>query len=96
MHKILVRKPEGKISLGTSVHRGEYNIKTVLKKISYDGVEWIHLARDRVQWRVLVNSNEVSGFIQDRNFLIYCKLLEEDPATWSSVCNMEFSLGTAN
>jgi hypothetical protein len=32
------------------------NIKTGLKEIGYEGVEWFHLARDRDQWRVLVNT----------------------------------------
>jgi hypothetical protein len=29
---------------------GEINIKTDLK-YRYEGMEWIHLAQDRVQWR---------------------------------------------
>jgi hypothetical protein len=40
-YKILVRKPEGKISLG----------RRRCKR-----VDWIHPAQDRVQWRVLVNT----------------------------------------
>jgi hypothetical protein len=32
------------------------NIKMGLKEIMCQGVEWIHLAKDRDQWRALVNT----------------------------------------
>jgi hypothetical protein len=31
-------------------------IKIDLRKIGWDGVEWIELAQDRDQWRALVNT----------------------------------------
>jgi hypothetical protein len=31
------------------------NIKTDLREIGWDGVDWIDLAQDRDQWRALVN-----------------------------------------
>jgi hypothetical protein len=39
-------------------HRFEYegNIKIDLKETGYDGLDWIHLAQDRFQWRALVNT----------------------------------------
>jgi len=33
----------------------EHNIKMGLRKIGIDGVIWIQLAQDRVQWRAFVN-----------------------------------------
>jgi hypothetical protein len=32
------------------------NIKIDLRKIGWDGVNWIDLAQDRDQWRALVNT----------------------------------------
>jgi hypothetical protein len=37
--------------------RWEYNIKMDLKEIEYEEVDWIQLARDTVQWLILVNTN---------------------------------------
>jgi hypothetical protein len=52
--RILVGKPEGKISLGRRKWVG--NIKMDLGEIGWDGVDWIELAQDRNQWRALVNT----------------------------------------
>jgi hypothetical protein len=32
------------------------NIKLDLKETECEGVEWIHLAQDRVQWRAVVDT----------------------------------------
>jgi hypothetical protein len=32
------------------------NIEIDLREIGWDGVDWIDLAQDRVQWRALVNT----------------------------------------
>jgi hypothetical protein len=32
------------------------NIKMKFKRIGFDGVNWIHLAQDRAQWRAVVNT----------------------------------------
>jgi hypothetical protein len=32
------------------------NIKTELREIGWDSVDWIELAQDRGQWRALVNT----------------------------------------
>jgi hypothetical protein len=58
--KILVGKPEGKRPLGRPTHRWDDNIKMDLRDIGWGGMDWIDLARDRVQWRALVNT----GFIK--------------------------------
>jgi hypothetical protein len=54
-YRILVEKPEGKISLRRPNHRWENNIKTDLSEIDLDGVDWIHLAEDGDQWKALTN-----------------------------------------
>jgi hypothetical protein len=54
-HRILVGKPEGKRPLGRPRHRWMDNIKIDLRETRGDCVDWIDLARDRDQWRALVN-----------------------------------------
>jgi hypothetical protein len=51
-----VGKPEGKKPLGRPRRRRVNNIKINLREIRWDGIEWIHLAQDRDQWRALVNT----------------------------------------
>jgi hypothetical protein len=34
----------------------EDNIKMDLKEIGWGGIDWIHLAQDSDQWRILVNT----------------------------------------
>jgi hypothetical protein len=48
--RILVGKPT---SLGKPRRSWEDNIKNDLREI---GLDWIHLAQDRGQWRALVNT----------------------------------------
>jgi hypothetical protein len=55
-YRILVGKPEGKKPLGRQRRRWVDNIKINLREIEWDGVDWIHLAQDRDQWRALVNT----------------------------------------
>jgi hypothetical protein len=52
-YQILVGKPKGKRPLRRPGHRCE-NIRTNLQKIEWEGVDWIHLAQERVQWQGLV------------------------------------------
>jgi hypothetical protein len=49
-------KPEGKRPLGRSRRRWVDKIKMDLRSIGWDGMNWIDLAQDGVQWRALVNS----------------------------------------
>jgi hypothetical protein len=56
MYKILVGKPEGKKPLGRPMRRYVDNIKTNLKAIRCEGVDWIHVAQDREQCVALVNT----------------------------------------
>jgi hypothetical protein len=57
-YRILVGKPEGKRPLGKPRRRWVDNIKMVLRDIlvGWDGMDWIHLAQGKVQWRALVNT----------------------------------------
>jgi hypothetical protein len=54
-YRILVGRPEGKRPLGKPWHRWVDNIKIDLK-IRWGGMDWIDLAKDRDQWRALVNT----------------------------------------
>jgi hypothetical protein len=53
--RILVGRPEGKRPLGRPRGRWVENIKMYLRKLGWDGIDWIDLAQDRDQWRALVN-----------------------------------------
>jgi hypothetical protein len=53
-YRILVGKPEGKTPPGRRRRRWVDNIKMDTREIGWDGVDWIDLAQDRDQWRVLV------------------------------------------
>jgi hypothetical protein len=55
-HRILVGKPEGKRPLGRPRRRCVDNIKMDLREIGWEGVDWRDMARDRDQWRALVNT----------------------------------------
>jgi hypothetical protein len=55
-YRILVRKSECKRPLGRPRRRWVDNIKMDLREIGWNGMNWIDLAQDRVQWRALVNT----------------------------------------
>jgi hypothetical protein len=46
-YRILVGKPEGKRPLGRLRHRWVDNIKMDLRKVEWDGIDWIDVAQDR-------------------------------------------------
>jgi hypothetical protein len=56
VYRILVGKPEGKRPLGRPTRRWVDNIKMDLREIRWDGMDCIHLAQDRDQWRAIVNT----------------------------------------
>jgi hypothetical protein len=56
VYRVLVRRPEGKRPLRRPRHRWEDNIKRDIREIRIDGGNWIHLAKDKVQWRAFVNT----------------------------------------
>jgi hypothetical protein len=55
VYRVLFGKPKGKRPLGRPKCMWEDNINLGLREIGIDGVNWIQLAQDRVQWWVFVN-----------------------------------------
>jgi hypothetical protein len=55
-YNIFVGKYEGERPLRRPKHRWEDDIKMDLTEIGLDGVDSIHLAQDRDQWRAVVNA----------------------------------------
>jgi len=55
LDKILAGKPEGKGPLGRPRRKREDNIRIYLREIGWEGIEWMHVAQDRDQWRTLVS-----------------------------------------
>jgi hypothetical protein len=60
-YKILVGKPEGMIPPGRRRHRREDNIRMDLRDVGWEDMDWIHLAQNRDQWRVLVDTGFHKG-----------------------------------
>ena len=55
VYRVLVRKPEGKRSLGRTRHRCD-NIKMDLQEEGCRGIDWIDLAQDRDKCQALVTT----------------------------------------
>jgi hypothetical protein len=55
-YRIYFGKPEGKRPLGRPRCRWVDNIKTDLREIGWEGIDWIDLAQYRDLWRALVNT----------------------------------------
>jgi hypothetical protein len=55
-YRILVGKPEEKRPLGILRRMWDDNLRMDLRKIGWDGVDWIDLAQDRDRWRALVDT----------------------------------------
>jgi hypothetical protein len=51
VYRVLVGRPSGKRPLGRPRRRLEDNIKLDFRETGIDGLNWIRLAQDRVQWR---------------------------------------------
>jgi len=56
LYRVLVVKPEGKISFGRPRRRWEDNIRMDLQEIRCVGTDWMKLAQDRDRWWALVNA----------------------------------------
>jgi len=52
----LVGKPEGKRPHGRPRRVWKNNTKIDLREIGWEGVDWMHMAQDRDQWRTIVNT----------------------------------------
>jgi hypothetical protein len=50
---ILAGKTEGNRPLVRPRRMWEHNVKMDLREIRWSGVDWIHLAQDRDQWRAM-------------------------------------------
>jgi hypothetical protein len=55
-YRILVGNSEEKGLLGRPRRRWVNNIKIYLRETGWDGMDWLDLAQDRDQWRVLLNT----------------------------------------
>jgi hypothetical protein len=56
VYRVLVRKPEGKRSLGRPRRRWNDNIRMDLQEVGCGGMEWVGLAQDRDRWRAIENA----------------------------------------
>lgn len=54
-YRALVRKPKEKRPLGRPGHRWENTTEMNLRETGWDGMDWVHPAQDRDQWRPLDN-----------------------------------------
>jgi len=69
-HRVLVRKPEGKCSLGRPRHSWEDNIKMDLQEVECGGMDWNELSQDRDRWRALLKAvMNLRVPLNARNFL---------------------------
>jgi hypothetical protein len=55
-YRLSMGKREGKRPLERPRRRWVDNIKTDLREIGWEGVDWIHMAQNNDQWRTLVNT----------------------------------------
>jgi hypothetical protein len=55
-YKIVVGKPGRKTPLGKPRRRWEYSIIMTLRETGWEGVDRIHPAQDRDQWRAVVKT----------------------------------------
>jgi hypothetical protein len=56
VYRVLFGRPEWKRPLGRPRRTWEDNIKMYLREIEIDGMNWIQLAQDRVQWLPFMNT----------------------------------------
>jgi hypothetical protein len=56
VHRVLVRKHEGKRPLGRPRHRWEDNMKMDVQEVGGVCGDWMELAQDRERWRALVST----------------------------------------
>jgi hypothetical protein len=55
-YRVMVRKTDGKSSLGKPRRRWVGNIKMDLQENRTRGLDWIDLAQNRDKWKALVNA----------------------------------------
>jgi hypothetical protein len=80
---MLVTKPNGKNQLEDEDIDGRIMLTYFKDTVMWEGVDWIHLAQDRVQWRLLVNTVIVLWLkYTAENFLITWAS-KKDSHTWN-------------
>jgi hypothetical protein len=68
LYKVLVRKPEGKMSLGRRRRRWEDGIRIYISEDWLGwGVEWIKLAQNSGRWRTVVNATMNLRVVAERS-----------------------------
>jgi hypothetical protein len=72
--EILVRKPEGKRPFRIQRRRSEDNIKANVEDTRCEIMDKIQLARDRVQWRTLVNTVMDLRIPQKKGFFFFYQM----------------------
>jgi hypothetical protein len=55
-YTIFVGGPKGKRPLGRPRHRWKDNIRMDLRKVEWEGVDWMQLAHGGDQWQALTNT----------------------------------------
>jgi hypothetical protein len=70
VYRVLVGRPEGKISLGRPMHMWKDNIKMDLREKGINGANWILLAQDRPWWQTCEHGNEPSGSIKKAGYCL--------------------------
>ena len=74
VYRFLMRKPEGKRTLGRPRRRWVDNIRTDLQEVGCGYMDWIGLAQDRDRWRTLVSAvMKLRVPCNAENFLTSCK-----------------------
>jgi hypothetical protein len=87
VHRVLVRKPEGKSPLGRPRRRWEDNIKMDVEEVGGGHGDWMELAEDMDRWRALVSMvKNLQGPLNAENFLVSC---ENWPASQEGLRSME-------
>jgi len=56
VHRVLVKKPEGKRPMGRLRRRWEDNIRMDLQEVRGTCGDWMELAQDRGRWQALVRT----------------------------------------
>jgi hypothetical protein len=69
VYRVLVGRPKGNRQPKRPRCRWDDNIKLDLREIGIDGVNWIQLAQDRVQWQAFVNM-VITGFCEHGDKLL--------------------------
>jgi hypothetical protein len=68
-YTIFTGKPEGKRPLVRPRRRCKDNIRTDLKEIGWEDVDWIHLAQDTERWQAPLNTLMNLRFPQNEYFV---------------------------